>query len=118
MHTKMTTAQSWEESCPANAPTKMEKLVAQSPRSKTSALNKKRRCREEREQKVAQKGVKSMRGQPEMYDELKKIVTVSLTPTAVAGLDQYARDRSISRSELIERIGRQVIKLSSDLVHE
>ena len=92
--------------------------IAQSTRSKNSALRGKRRCREEREKKVAQKGVKSMRGQPEMYDELKKIVTVSLTPTAVAGLDQFARNRSISRSELVERIGRQVIKIVNDLVHE
>jgi hypothetical protein len=118
MYTNMATTQSWEESCAANASTKMENPIAQLPRPRTSTLKKKRRCREERERKVPRKGVKSMRGQPEMYDELKKIVTVSLTPTAVAGLDQYARDRSISRSELVERIGRQVIKLVSDLVHE
>ena len=92
--------------------------IAQAPRPRASTLKKKRRGREERERKVARKGVKSMRGQPEAYNELKRIVTVSLTPTAVAGLDQCARDRSISRSELVERIGRQIIKLVNDLVHE
>jgi len=47
-----------------------------------------------------------MRGQPEVYDELKKIVSVSITPTAKAGLDQLSEQLNISRSELIERIGR------------
>lgn len=116
MKTAMT--QTTEEASSSNEHIKMKQAIATPIASKTNTRKKKRRCLEERERKVARKGVKSMRGQPEAYNELKKIVTVSLTPTAVAGLDQYARDRSISRSELVERIGRQVIKLVNDLVHE
>jgi len=52
-----------------------------------------------------------MRGQPEVYDELKKIVSVSITPTAQAGLDQLSEQLNISRSELIERIGRGVFTI-------
>ncbi|BAY15068.1 CopG domain protein DNA-binding domain protein [Anabaenopsis circularis NIES-21] len=52
-----------------------------------------------------------MRGQPEAYDELKKIVSVSLTPTALAGIDKISRDYKISRSELLERIGRSIIQI-------
>ena len=53
-----------------------------------------------------------MRGQPEVYDELKKIVSLSITPTAKAGLDQLSEQLNISRSELIERIGRGLFTIS------
>ncbi len=53
-----------------------------------------------------------MRGQPEVYDELKKIVCVSITPTAQAGLDQLSEQLNISRSELIERIGRGLFTIT------
>ncbi|MBC1238354.1 hypothetical protein [Nostoc sp. 2RC] len=67
------------------------------------------RQREPRENKVIRKGLKSMRGQPEAYDEMKKIVSVSLTPTALAGIDKISRNYMISRSEFLERIGRCII---------
>lgn len=47
-----------------------------------------------------------MRGQPEMYDECKKNVSVSITPTALAKFKQSSKELNISCSELIERIGR------------
>ncbi|MEO8891095.1 MAG: hypothetical protein ABI417_06105 [Coleofasciculaceae cyanobacterium] len=53
-----------------------------------------------------------MRGQPEVYDELKKIVSLSLTPTALAGLDESSVRLNISRSELVERIGRGLLTIS------
>ena len=53
-----------------------------------------------------------MRGQPEVYDELKKIVSVSITPSAQAGLDQLSEQLNISRSELIERIGRGLFTIA------
>jgi hypothetical protein len=54
---------------------------------------------------------KSMRNQPEMYDELKKPFTFSLTPTAAKELKSLAKIHGISRSELVEQIARGRIKL-------
>lgn len=75
-------------------------------------ITRKRRPRREHEKKPSRKGVKSMRGQPEVYDELKKIVSMSLTPTALAGLDESSVRLNISRSELVERIGRGLLTIS------
>lgn len=55
---------------------------------------------------------KSLPGQGEMYSETKKSTTVGLTPTATRGLDQMAAARGISRSELVERIGRGILKIA------
>jgi hypothetical protein len=48
-----------------------------------------------------------------MYGEVKKPLTVSVTPTAVAGLNEQAKEFGISRSELIERIGRRLLVISN-----
>lgn len=53
-----------------------------------------------------------MRGQPEMYDELKKSVSFSITPTARTGLERLSEQLNISRSELIERIGRGLLAIT------
>lgn len=53
-----------------------------------------------------------MRGQPEVYDELKKIVSFSITPTAMTGLERLSKQLNISRSELIERIGRGLLTIA------
>jgi len=53
-----------------------------------------------------------MRGQPEVYDELKKIASFCITPTAIEGLKQLSSQLNISRSELIERIGRGVLTIA------
>ncbi len=53
-----------------------------------------------------------MRGQPEIYNELKKITSFSITPTAQLGLKQLSEKLNISCSELIERIGRGVFTIS------
>jgi metal-responsive CopG/Arc/MetJ family transcriptional regulator len=53
-----------------------------------------------------------MRGQPEIYDELKEIVSISITPTARAGLDRLSEQLNISRSELIERVGRGLLTIA------
>jgi hypothetical protein len=50
-----------------------------------------------------------MRGQPEYYDEIKKIASFSITPTAIEGLKKLSSDLNLSRSEMIERIGRGVL---------
>lgn len=43
----------------------------------------KKQTRLPHQKKQSRKGIKSKRGQPELYDELKQVVSLSLTPTAV-----------------------------------
>jgi len=55
-------------------------------------------------QKVKGKGLK---GVPRTeHEEKKKVMTLSLTPTAIASLDRIATALEISRSELVERLAR------------
>lgn len=54
---------------------------------------------------------KSMRNQPEMYNELKKAYSLSLTPTAINSLDSHAKICGISRSELVEQFARGLEEL-------
>ncbi|MBA3920238.1 MAG: hypothetical protein H0X31_00445 [Nostocaceae cyanobacterium] len=56
---------------------------------------------------------KSMRNQPEMYDEIKKAFTFSLTQTAVKELQLLAKIYGISRSELVEQFARGQFKLQT-----
>lgn len=65
--------------------------------------------------KKGQKGIKSMRGRPEMYSEVKAKVSLTLTPTAVEGLDSLSSSLNLSRSEFVERIGRAIIPIQSNL---
>lgn len=58
------------------------------------------------------KGVKSQRGIPQIHEEVKKKISVSVTPSAINGLDSLARQYQLSRSELIEQIGRGTIGLT------
>ncbi len=53
------------------------------------------------------------KGEPAFYDEMKKRVGMTLTPTAIAGLDEHAAIWDVSKSELIEQIGRSIIPLPS-----
>lgn len=63
---------------------------------------------------MPKKGQKTLRGQPEKWDELKKRVMLSLTPTGVDGLDAIATTLGLNRSELVERIGRGIIPIHLD----
>lgn len=74
-------------------------------------LKPKKSSRKKHQRKPIRKGIKSRRGQPEHYSEIKKCVSIGITPTALAGLDELSQERAISRSEMIERIGRGSIKL-------
>lgn len=73
--------------------------------------SKNQKSRQPHQRKPILKGVKSRRGCPEMYDEIKKPTTVGLTLTATAGLDEISKGMGISRSELIERIGRKDLEI-------
>ncbi|MDJ0569937.1 MAG: hypothetical protein QNJ53_12950 [Pleurocapsa sp. MO_192.B19] len=57
------------------------------------------------------KGQKKLKGIPEIHNEVKKRVNLSLTPTAIAGLDKLSKSINLSRSELVEQIGRGLIPL-------
>ncbi len=58
------------------------------------------------------KGKRTSKGYPELYDEVKKRVNLSLTPTAIAGLDELAQELDLSRSEFVEQVGRGLIPLA------
>lgn len=57
-------------------------------------------------------GRKKVRGVPQEYEQLKRQVNLSLTDKAVQGLDALAQKRKVSRSELIERLGRGLWSLT------
>lgn len=46
------------------------------------------------------------------HGEIRKPVSLGLTPGAVKGLDSQAKQLGISRSDLVERIGRGEISLT------
>ena len=58
------------------------------------------------------KGQKKLKGVPDLHDEVKKRANLSLTPTAIAGLDKLSQELDLSRSELVEQIGRGLIPLA------
>jgi tartrate dehydratase beta subunit/fumarate hydratase class I family protein len=60
-------------------------------------------------------GQKRIKGEGILWDEPKKRVSIVLTPTAIEGLDNIANSIGVSRSELIEIVGRgQLIKEEVD----
>ncbi|MGP1386909.1 MAG: hypothetical protein ACTS2F_25355 [Thainema sp.] len=65
-----------------------------------------RRTRKPNEIKPVQKGHKSQRGVPELYDEPKKSTSYGLTSTGKVGISILAQHHALSASELIEQIGR------------
>lgn len=60
-----------------------------------------------------QKEARDTRGREVMYDEYKKDVTVTLTPTAAQNLSKMAKARKLTRSEFLEKIGRGEISVES-----
>ncbi len=55
---------------------------------------------------MAKKGSKNAPGVPAIWEEVKGKVTMTLTPRATTGLDALAKELRLSRSELVERVGR------------
>ncbi|MBH8578275.1 hypothetical protein I8752_36100 [Nostocaceae cyanobacterium CENA369] len=62
---------------------------------------------------MGKKGQKGQKDIPELYDEVKKRVNLALTPTGIEGLDAIADSIDLSRSELVERIGRNLIPVNA-----
>ena len=56
---------------------------------------------------------KSMRNQPEMYDEIKKSYSLSVTPRAIHLLDFHAKKNGLSRSEIVEQFARTLEQLTA-----
>lgn len=46
------------------------------------------------------------------WGQRKRSRDIALTDEAVAGLDELAKARGLSRAELVERIGRRIIALA------
>jgi hypothetical protein len=63
---------------------------------------------------MGKKGQKGQKNVPELYDEVKRRVNLAITPTGIEGLDAIASELGVSRSELVERIGRGLISLNSN----
>jgi hypothetical protein len=64
---------------------------------------------------MAKKGYKSQRNQPEMYKEVKKPISLALTPTAKEILRSFAITQEISQSEFVERLLRKT-KSANDIL--
>ena len=60
---------------------------------------------------MAKKHHKSLRNVPELYDEVKRNFSFSLTRTAVNELKAMAESLGLSRSELVEQIARKTLKI-------
>lgn len=61
---------------------------------------------------------KKQRGQPELYDEVKKRVTIALTPTGDKRLSKLASTFDLSKSEFIEQLARGVIPILTPALAE
>jgi len=60
---------------------------------------------------MAKEGIKSLRDVPEIYDEVKRQRCLALTDNGLKLLDELAKSFQLSRSELVERIGRGYISV-------
>lgn len=62
---------------------------------------------------MTQKRGRRYKNEPALYNELKRRLNLTLTPTAIEGLDGRAKEWDLSKSELVEQIGRGIITLPS-----
>lgn len=60
---------------------------------------------------MSKKGQRGTRTQSNTYSEVKGRYNMTLTPTAVKGLDAIAQSMNLSRSELVEQFGRGKIPI-------
>ncbi len=64
------------------------------------------------QKKPKRKRKKSMRGQPEIYDECKQCASYSLTPKGQKGVEIISEYLGISRSEVLEQVGRGKLRIT------
>ena len=70
-----------------------------------------RKPRRKNERKPVRKGVKSMKGQPEMYNELKECFCFCLTRTVKNALEHFSEQMNLSQSELLEQMVRALLTI-------
>ena len=85
-------------------------LVSKAERSESLFLNLKQGAFD-----MARKGYKRQRNQPEIYEEVKKPVSMGLTPTAKDILRSFPTAHKMSQSEFIERLMREIKSVISRL---
>jgi hypothetical protein len=73
--------------------------------------NNSNKARRPYQRKKVLKGHKSLRGVPELYETVKQRIYIRLTESSSDGLTLLAEQYSLSRSELLEQIGRQIITI-------
>jgi hypothetical protein len=56
------------------------------------------------QKKRSHKGQKCLRGQPIYYEEVKKSINLTLTPSSITKLTKIAEKMNLSRSEAVEQI--------------
>ncbi len=61
---------------------------------------------------MPRKGHKSQINVGDMYDERKRNINLTLTPTAIDALEEKAEQLGLSKSEFIERISRGNLSIS------
>ncbi len=64
------------------------------------------------DKKKNRKGGRRVKGEGAMYNETKKFVTFTLTPSGIALLNALADQYDVSRSEFVEQVARGVIPVS------
>ncbi|HAA30033.1 MAG TPA: hypothetical protein DCE56_23040 [Cyanobacteria bacterium UBA8553] len=65
---------------------------------------------------MPKKDLNIVKGEPELYDEKKKPLNLAMTPTGAKLLDEMAKERGLTRSELVERIARGIIPLQPEII--
>lgn len=58
---------------------------------------------------------RSLKGIGDYWEERKRPLNLTVTPTALEGLERIALSRDLSKSELVERIGRGLIPLGKEI---
>lgn len=61
------------------------------------------------DKKKTRKGGRRVKGEGAMYNETKKFVTFTLTPSGVLSLNALADQYDVSRSEFVEQVARGII---------
>ena len=64
------------------------------------------------DKKKNHKGGRRVKGEGAMYNETKKFVTFTLTPSGIARLNALADQYDVSRSEFVEQVARGIIPVS------
>ncbi len=67
---------------------------------------------------MPRKGHKSVKDVGDLYGEKKRVRGLTLTDTAMQGLEVRATELGISKSEVVEQFARGLIGLPSDLTKE